>query len=77
MTRRRFLFVGEQRSPRAIRMGVRLEDGRLAGRSLFDALITCGVDPTRHLYCNIFEGHGRLIVHRSERAGLTIVGLGR
>jgi len=72
----RFLFVGEQRSPRAKELGVHLEDGRLAGRSLFDALMACGIDPLRHRYCNIFEGHGRLVVHRHQRAGWLIIGMG-
>lgn len=32
------VFVGERRSPAAIRMGVRWPDGRLAAKQLFDAL---------------------------------------
>ena len=46
----RFVFVGEKRSARAIRLGVRWEDGRLSGKTLFEALRAAGTDPAAHLY---------------------------
>jgi hypothetical protein len=63
----RFVFVGEKRSPRAIRLNVRWEDGRLSGKTLHDALRACGVDPAGELFVNLFrEGPGR----RVDRAEL-------
>jgi len=73
----RFLFVGEQRSPRAKRLGVRLQDGRLAGRSLFDALIVCDIDPLIQAYCNLFERGGAARVRCALQDGLIVVALGQ
>jgi len=77
MAQRCFLFVGERRSPRAIRMGVRLQDGRLAGRSLFDALEVCNINPQDHLYANLFERRGFAWLRKHEASGVTIVAMGR
>jgi uracil-DNA glycosylase len=64
----RFLFVGEQRSRRAIRLGVRWEDGRLSGKTLHDALRAAGLDPAEQTFVNLFrEAPGR---HRVDRAAL-------
>lgn len=52
------LFIGEQRSKKAIAMGVHWADGRLAAKQLFDALRACGMDPTAHRYVNAFEKLG-------------------
>lgn len=52
----KYLFVGEKRSPRAKKMKVTLQDGRLAGKQLFDALSHCNIDPKEQEYCNWFEG---------------------
>jgi hypothetical protein len=49
------LFVGESRSKRAKSMGVHWKDGRLAAKSLFDALKAIGIDPTQQEYVNLFE----------------------
>lgn len=80
-----FLFVGERRSNRAISMGVTWYDGRLAGRTLHDALTIIGIDPKQQSYINIFPDKGDLIPRRyalrniksSICQGYTIVGLGK
>jgi len=85
----RFLFVGERRSPTAIRRDWTWSDGRLAGATLFAALRATGLDPTdrgRIRFCNLFaERDGRLAVHPAGLAsvalasadGWTVVALGR
>ena len=68
------LFIGEQRSKRAIEMGVHWRDGRLAAKQLFDALKACGIDPTEHEYVNDFEKLGanvrKIIAHPGPRIAL-------
>lgn len=49
------LFIGEERSQKAIEMNVRWEDGRLAGKQLFDALRTNGYEPSDYTFLNAFE----------------------
>lgn len=73
---KRFLFVGEQRSNRAVKMGVRWTDGRLAARSLFDALEANGIDPLGHCYTNLFEHRGLATVREHQAAGCEVVGMG-
>lgn len=68
-----YLFVGEERSELAIIMGVTWEDGRLAAKTLFDALRFCGLQPRQQKFCNLFEMGGREIVR--EYNG-TIVAMG-
>jgi hypothetical protein len=48
------VFVGERRSQRAISMGVTWGDGRLAARTLFEALQAAGVDPHTQRFVNLF-----------------------
>jgi hypothetical protein len=78
---RTFLFVGEARSNRAKEMGVRWRDGRLAAKSLFDALVTIGIDPLDHYYCNRFERGAltriREIARQSDPPVITIVAMGK
>lgn len=50
----RYLFVGEKPSRRARTMNVSWENGRLAARSLFDALAACGIEPAQHRFTNLF-----------------------
>jgi hypothetical protein len=68
------LFIGEKRSKRAITMGVHWKDGRLAAKQLFDALKACGIDPTQHVYVNVWEKPGvsiRMIrAHTGPRVGM-------
>lgn len=51
----RFLFIGEERSKRAKKLGVSLKDGRLAAKQLFDALLANDIPPTEQKFINIFE----------------------
>ena len=56
---RRYVFVGEKRSRRAIAMAVSWADGRLAGRTLHEALRAAALDPAEQLYLNAFvDGDG-------------------
>ena len=50
-------FVGEKPSRRAWDMGVTWKDGRLAAKSLFDALRVVGIDPHEQDYVNLFGDH--------------------
>src|SRR2546428_7453216 len=53
------LFVDERRSPAAIRMDVRWQDGRLAAKQLFDALSGVGIDPGKCQFLNWWERGSR------------------
>jgi hypothetical protein len=82
---RRFVFVGERRSRRAIRLGVRWEHGRLCARTLHAALRAIGLDPEKQEYVNLYSDAeppaldeavlARLRALAAE--GIEIVGLGR
>lgn len=69
----KYLFVGEKRSNRAIKMGVTLKDGRLAAKQLFDALRYCQIEPSEHEYCNWFEG-GKTRVRKYEDGPIVALG---
>ena len=79
------VFVGERPSTRAQQMRVTWQDGRLAAKPLHTALRACGLSPGAQLYLNLFRTHGPLTVKQTalrrlrclQRAGLTIVALGR
>jgi hypothetical protein len=51
---RRFAFVGERRSLKALAMGVTWEDGRLGGKTLHDALRAVGLDPHAQRFLNLY-----------------------
>ena len=68
-----FLFVGEERSARAIEMDVRWEDGALAAKQLFDALNVHGIDPAAQKFTNLFERGGLKAIR--EHVGV-VVGMG-
>lgn len=53
---KRFLFVGEERSELAIKMGVTWKDGRLSAKHLFDCLRMIGMDPEIQEFENWFDG---------------------
>ncbi len=80
-----FVFVGERPSTRARQMRVTWQDGRLAAKPLHTALRACGISPMAQISLNLFRTYGPLTVkqtalrrlRRVERAGLTIVALGR
>jgi hypothetical protein len=50
-----FCFVGEKPSKRAIQIGATWENGKLAGKTLKDALVACGLDPAEQMYLNLFN----------------------
>lgn len=86
MTRRvSFAFVGEKRSDLAIKMGVRWEDGRLAAKTLHEALRAVGLNPLRQTYLNIFvDGAGYVVDPTStarllelQSQGVELVAMGR
>ena len=67
------LFVGEERSELAIKMGVTWKDGRLAAKQLFDALKYCGLDPESCEFANWFErDKTRIRKHKG-----IVIGMGR
>jgi hypothetical protein len=86
---RKFVFVGERPSPTAIRRGWTWKHGRLAAKTLHDALASIGIDPMRQKYINLFgdecerDAEGDEINHRLSRIrrmmgrGYTVVGMGK
>jgi hypothetical protein len=50
----KLIFIGERPSNRALQLGVSLKDGRLAAKPLFEALRACGIEPTEHVFMNLF-----------------------
>jgi hypothetical protein len=79
------VFVGEKRSRRAIELGLHWRDGRLAAKTLFDALSHCSIDPTRQLFINVFlESDGYVpdptalsLIGQMARTGVEVIALGR
>lgn len=53
---KKLLFIGEERSDRAIKMGVHWGDGKLCAKNLFEALRNCGIDPKDCIFYNCFDG---------------------
>jgi hypothetical protein len=52
---RHFVFVGEKPSERALKIGATWENGKLAGKTLKDALVALGFDPAEQMYLNLFN----------------------
>jgi hypothetical protein len=79
----RFVFVGERRSPTAIRMGVTWKDGRLCAKNLHEALRCCGIEPLEQEFVNAWRDDGDLDGDRLEyleqaaKQGRTVVALGK
>lgn len=86
---KRFVFVGERPSATAVRRGWTWKHGRLAAKTLHDALAHIGIDPMRQKYINLFgdgcerDAEGDEINHRLSRirrltgCGYMVVGMGR
>ena len=60
------LFVGERKSETARRKGWSWKDGRLAAKTLFDALRACGIDPTSCIFVNWFNTRQRSIIKQCK-----------
>lgn len=72
----KYLFIGEARSERAVKMNVRWEDGRLAAKQLFDALDHCGIDKSKCKFINLFEPlRQQGILHDSHLFWITALGV--
>lgn len=80
------VFVAERRSNTAIGLGVSWENGRLAAKTLFEALRSAGIDPQLQAYCNLFEDRqdsytvdARALAHvrALAGAGVQVVAMGR
>ena len=73
----KILFVGERRSPTAIRMRVRWEDGRLAAKQLFDAFDAIDFNKDRAVFVNLFEPKGERLVRFARSLDVPVVAMGR
>ena len=70
---KKYLFVGEKRSPTAIRMGVTWKDKRLAASHLSKALDHIGIDWEECEFKNVFEDNIKDILTFKG----TVVAMGR
>ena len=70
---RKYLFVGEERSPTAIRMGVTWRDKRLAAAHLSKAVEALGVKWCECAFLNVYEDD---IEHIKSFPG-PVIGMGR
>jgi hypothetical protein len=63
------LFVGEKKSPLAIKRGWSWKDGHLAAKQLFDALEACGINPHDCQFANWFDMRNRALIrnHKGPR----------
>lgn len=85
----KFIFVGERPSRTAVRRGWTWEHGRLAAKSLHDALASIGIDPAEQKYVNLFgddcerdagcdEINERIVlIRRLNHRRYKVVGMGR
>lgn len=71
------IFVGEERSPTAKRMGVRWEDGRLAAKQLFDAFAVLGFCRSRAKFFNLFERDGNYEFIKASRTPAPVIAMGK
>lgn len=74
---KQYLFIGEKRSNLAIKMGYTWEQGRLAGKQLFNALKNANIDPKDVKFHNWFEHFDSpTIVQKYVKNLWTIVAMG-
>ena len=74
----KILFVGENRSQTAIRMGVTWKDRRLAAKQLFDAFDALGIDHSEFEFTNIKEPEDFLSqLEMATEEKIPIIGMGR
>lgn len=67
-----YLFVGEKRSPTAIKMNVTWWDGRLCAKNLHEALAEAGVDIRSCAFTNAYHDDGREDTHLQTRVNVTL-----
>lgn len=78
-----YLFVGERRSPLAIQRRVTWQDGKLAAKTLCEALSAAGIPRRNYEMLNLWEDDGTLsalaeqTVRDCHEAGWIVVGMGR
>ncbi len=74
--KKKFLFVGEKRSALAVRRRVTWQDGKLAAKQLFDALLACKINPAQQRFCNLFQRpqHQVLVENRNHEEWRNMVG---
>jgi len=68
------LVVGERRSERAVRMGVRWKDEALAAIPLFEALRACDIEPEDCTFTNWFEGNAGKWATRRHKGRILALG---
>ena len=74
----KLLFVGENRSPSAIRMNVTWKDKRLAAKQLFDAFEMNGIDDSEFEFTNVKEPEDFLDqIEKAITDQVPIIGMGR
>lgn len=76
----RFLFVGEKRSPTAIKKGWTWHSGRVAARTLHEALRAAGIDPSVCLFVNAWHDDGEpcwAVESMCSDDGVVVVALGQ
>jgi hypothetical protein len=88
----RFVFVGERPSQRALAIGATWQNGKLAAKTLHEALVAAGLDPSAQWYFNLWPPQEAgwtpelsfcyteaifEALRMASAAGLPIVGLGQ
>jgi hypothetical protein len=73
----KILFVGERRSPTAVRKGWRWTDGRLAAKQLFDAFNAIAFPVEQAVFVNLFEPGALRCVRTVEQCGVPVIAMGR
>tara|TARA_X000000950_G_C13698356_1_gene571102 strand:+ start:62 stop:427 length:366 start_codon:yes stop_codon:yes gene_type:complete len=76
---KRVIFVGEEPSALALKMGVTWEDGRLAAKQLFDGFQAIGFDPSEAEFINLFNKgrEDQRVLSLLKSADMPIVAMGR
>jgi hypothetical protein len=73
----KIVFVGEKRSPTAVRKGWTWKDGRLAAKQLFDAFEAIDFNPGQAVFVNLFETGGMKFVRFARKLDVPVVAMGR
>ena len=80
-----FVFVGERRSQRAMALNVTWLDGKLAAKTLHEALRAAGVSPESCIFVNLYfdgddwvvNGEVLITVRAAQKAGHVVIAMGR